>query len=394
MDSGFVATVVIPAFNEEAGLEAVLGGVYSAAGSEAIEVVVVDDGSTDATSAVAGRFPCAVIRHPRNLGKGVAMRTGVTNAGTDRIVFIDADATYPAELVVEIAGRLDEYDMVVATRRETSDNTPSLNRFGNVAFGWIIRALYGLKRRDPLTGLYSIRREHFARMRVRSRGFGIEAEIAIKAAVMGLNVLEIPTEYRPRLGQKKLRALPDGLVVLRTIWHLLALFNPIALFFVPGVVLTGVGTVLAIAIYVSSVTVGGIGLASASGVLAGMVALLGIQMMVFGTAGAVYAQAHWYTRPTRLTRLAFSRRVRIAIGLGGIGLALAGLVSGIIFAIPWASGGFRSAPSSLRGGIIGIEALMGGLEIFLSMAFVGLFGDALEDEPVEELTAPLTGHEM
>lgn len=310
-DAGAVGTtVVIPAYNEEQGLGVVLAKVCQMASSRRIEVVVVDDGSTDETFAVASRFPCRVVRHTVNRGKGAAMRTGVAIAAGDRIIFIDADDTYPAEAVLEMAEALEHHDMVVATRTDTKGNTPWINRVGNDLFGLMIRRMYGLDRKDPLTGLYGIRRNHFERMRIRSRGFGIETEVAIKGASMGLDTLEIPTSYRPRLGSKKLRALPDGLVVLRTIWRLLALFNPVALFFVPGLGLTILGTALAIAVFVSTLTVGGIGLASASGVLAGMMALLGIQMMVFGLAGAVYAQAHWYTRPGRLAQLASSRSFR------------------------------------------------------------------------------------
>ena len=372
------ATLIIPAYNEESGLEVVLAEICPEASAHGIEVLVVDDGSVDSTLAVAGRFPCRAVRHQTNLGKGAAMRTGVANAAGDSIVFIDADGTYPPEAVREIADKLRYHDMVVATRKETRASTPAINRFGNALFGWMIRRLYGLHRNDPLSGLYGIRREHFERMNVRSRGFGIETEIAIKGASMGLSILEIPIAYRPRLGTKKLRPFSDGLVVVRTIWRLLALFNPLALFFAPGLVLTVVGTVLTIAIFVSTLTVGGIGLASASGVLAGMMALLGIPMMVFGMAGAVYAQAHWYTRPSRLARYAASLSVRYALGLAGLIVAVGGLVLLTVFAIPWATGGFHGS-THIRLGIVGIEALLGGLEVFLSMAFLGLFADALGD---------------
>jgi glycosyltransferase involved in cell wall biosynthesis len=372
------ATLVIPAFNEEQGLAVVLAEICPMAASQGIEILVVDDGSSDATAGVAEGFPVRLERHPSNLGKGAAMRTGVDNATADRIVFIDADGTYPVDAVVEIADRLRDHDMVVAIRRDDGPATPGINRLGNALFGWMIRRLYGLQRHDPLSGLYGIRREHFQHMHVRSRGFGIEAEIAIKGASMGLSILEIPTAYRPRLGEKKLRPFSDGLVVLRTVWRLLALFNPLALFFAPGLVLTVVGVALTVVVFVSTLTVGGIGLASASGVLAGLVALLGIQMMVFGMAGAVYAQAHWYTRPSRLARYAASQGVRYAIGVAGAAVAAAGLVLIAVFAIPWASGGFQGSTHS-RLGIVGTEALLGGLEVFLAMAFLGLFADALGD---------------
>ena len=118
------ATLVIPAYNEERGLEVVLAEICPEASAHGIEILVVDDGSIDGTCEVADRFPCRVVRHQTNLGKGAAMRTGVANAAGDSIIFIDADGSYPAKAVVEVADKLRDHDMVVATCQDTPEALP------------------------------------------------------------------------------------------------------------------------------------------------------------------------------------------------------------------------------------------------------------------------------
>ncbi|HEX2222155.1 MAG TPA: glycosyltransferase family 2 protein [Candidatus Limnocylindria bacterium] len=209
------ATIVIPAFNEELGLARVLAELPAILDGRA-EILVVDDGSTDLTGEVARHHGARVLRHERNRGKGAAVRTGMAAARGERIVVIDADGTYPVSAIPEMLARLDAHDLVVGVRRAGRDNIPPLNRLGNAAFRTLIR-LSGFPSADPLTGLYGIQRRHLPRLRLRSEGFGIEAEIAMKSARLGLRSADVPLEYRPRLGTTKLRPVQDGLAIAVTI---------------------------------------------------------------------------------------------------------------------------------------------------------------------------------
>jgi Glycosyl transferase family 2. len=148
-----------------------------------------------------------LIRHEHNKGKGEAMKTGVKEAQGENIIFIDADNTYPVEVIPDIAQLLQRFDMVGASRSRGRENIPRFNRTGNFIFSHLIRCLHGSRVKDPLTGLYGIKKAHFERMQLNSNGFSIETEIAIKAARMKLKVTEIPIEYSPRLGNKNLAAL-------------------------------------------------------------------------------------------------------------------------------------------------------------------------------------------
>jgi len=215
-----IASIIVPAYNEEAGLAVILEKIHMAVDG-VCEVLVVDDGSNDNTAEVAAGFPCRLVRHPRNLGKGEALRSGVRQAVGKYIIFIDADDTYPAEAIPLMYEALESCDIVYASRKAGRNNIPPLNRLGNFIFQHMICRIYGFEASDYSTGLYGIRKHHLEVMRVNSQGFAIEPEIAIKATRMKLQVGEIPVEYRPRVGQAKLGSLRAGFEHLTTILRLL-----------------------------------------------------------------------------------------------------------------------------------------------------------------------------
>jgi glycosyltransferase involved in cell wall biosynthesis len=161
-----------------------------------------------------------LIRHAINRGKGAAMRSGLLHARGERVIVIDADDTYPIEAIPAMSDALATYDLVLATRRSGRANISPVNRLGNAAFRRAISFAAGRALSDPLSGLYGLRRHLLDRLNLVSNGFGIEAEIVIKAARVRANVLELPIAYRPRLGESKLRPLRDGLVIGRTILSL------------------------------------------------------------------------------------------------------------------------------------------------------------------------------
>jgi glycosyltransferase involved in cell wall biosynthesis len=209
-------SIVVPAYNEELGLPVVMNNLLDHVDST-YELVVVDDGSTDATKMIAAGFPCTVISHGVNRGKGEALKTGVALAEGENIVTIDADDTYPAEAISEIVKALEEYDFVIASRSTGKTHISVLHQFGNAVFRDLIRIVSGYKLSDPLTGLYGIKKCYLKKMELSSHGFGLETEISIKAAKMGLRMKEIPITYRRRLGTAKLNGLRDGWIILTTI---------------------------------------------------------------------------------------------------------------------------------------------------------------------------------
>jgi glycosyltransferase involved in cell wall biosynthesis len=245
-----ITTVVIPAYNEEEGIAAVLQELLAAT-DDSYEVLVVDDGSDDNTRKVATSFPCRIVSHSACRGKGEAIKTAIGMAKGRNVVFIDADGSYPAKIIPEIALALEKYDMVVASRVAGKQNVPAFNRIGNAIFRQSIRHLYGFRPYDPLTGLYGVNKAHLLSMDLSSSGFGIEAEMAIKGARMGLRMFDIPIEYRARIGQAKLHGLKDGFRIFLTIVSLLPRYRPWLCAALGGLLLSA-GGILALLFYLAA----------------------------------------------------------------------------------------------------------------------------------------------
>jgi hypothetical protein len=112
-------------------------------------------------------------------------------------------------------------DAVYCSRASGRDNIPRLNQLGNALFQGIMRHVYRFEARDYATGLYGIKKRHLQKMRISSRGFAIDPEIAIKACQMKLKIHDIPIHYSPRIGQTKLSGFNAGFDHLRTMVRLL-----------------------------------------------------------------------------------------------------------------------------------------------------------------------------
>jgi glycosyltransferase involved in cell wall biosynthesis len=211
-------TIILPAYDEEHGVGVVLERLRSVIGDDC-EIIVVDDGSKDQTAAAAEACGARVYRHATNLGKGAAMLTGLAQARGEKIVFMDADDTYPVEAVPGIIRALDTSDVVLTVREHGRVNISPFNRFGNAIFRMLIGVAAGGPVRDPLSGLYGVQRRHLLDMALVADRFTVEAEIVIKALRMQLSVEQHPIAYRERIGESKLSPIRDGLAIARTSLH-------------------------------------------------------------------------------------------------------------------------------------------------------------------------------
>jgi glycosyltransferase involved in cell wall biosynthesis len=211
------ASLILPAYNEELGLRTTLREVGALDAGLDLEIIVVDDGSTDGTPQVAADAGVQLLRHPSNRGKGAALRTGVAAAHGERLVTMDADTTYPASAIPRLLELLDEHDYVSAARRSGRMHIPLVNRLGSSLIAPLIRIMSGSRLADPLTGMYAVRRSAFEDLRPTAEGFGIETEIAMKAALRSLRTAQLWISYGTREGHSKLHPVRDGSVILWTI---------------------------------------------------------------------------------------------------------------------------------------------------------------------------------
>ena len=204
--------VVIPVLNERASLPLVVAAIPEGV---ADEVVVVDNGSTDGTGAIARGLPVRVVEEPRR-GYGRACLAGVA-ALEDRppeiLVFLDGDFSDHPEELPRLLGAIGAgADLVIGSRalgrREPGALLPQA-RFGNALACLLIRALYGHRYTD-LGPFRAIRWDAYRRIGMRDEGFGWTCEMQVKALRAGLRVAEVPVSYRRRVGVSKITGTLSG----------------------------------------------------------------------------------------------------------------------------------------------------------------------------------------
>jgi len=183
-------TVVIPAYNEAKPLEWVLPQIRLMAP----HVLVVDDGSTDDTSAVARRLGAEVVRHEQNAGKGAAVLTGLRESPTELVVLMDGDGQHDPRdaprLAIELARG---YDLVIGDRfTGSTDGMPLHRQVANSLIRGILSSKTGVN--DPLSGYRALRRSPF--LSLREAGYETEMEMVLLANKLGLRVKEVPVRVR------------------------------------------------------------------------------------------------------------------------------------------------------------------------------------------------------
>lgn len=231
-------TVVIPAYNEENAIAEEVCGIHEVLEGTGLkfEIIVVDDGSTDATAERAASAPCRVIKQPGNRGYGASLKRGFDAARSDRVIITDADGTYPAREIPRLLEVANEYDMVVGSR--TGDNVHD-SVFRRPARSFLRRLasyLAGQKIPDLNSGLRVIRRRDVKRFRhILPPGFSFTTTITLSLMCTDGTVGYVPIDYMKRVGKSKIHpghAFDFLFLILRVI----VLFNPLKVFLPLGLV--------------------------------------------------------------------------------------------------------------------------------------------------------------
>ena len=185
-------------------------------------MIVVDGNSHDRTVEIAKNLGADVMVQ-NGIGKGDAMLQGIRKCHPNvrYVVFTDADYTYPAEFIPKMVKVLDhfpEIGMVIGDRFHglKNSNKSSWNIFyiGNKFLAEMQHILNGIRLNDPLSGLRVVRTEILRNWILKSKGFDVEAEINTMVGRGGHQIVEMPINYRNRLGEKKLGML-DGVEILK-----------------------------------------------------------------------------------------------------------------------------------------------------------------------------------
>ena len=203
-----ILSVVIPCYNEEQTLRTSVQRVLDADfGNISKDIVIVDDGSTDQSQAIATEFQTrhpAVVRlltHTHNQGKGAAVRDGLAVARGDLIVIHDADTEYDPQDFQQMLAlfRLPEVDVVFGSRRFLPNPISGMFYYwGAQLINAFTNVLYGARVTDQFTCYKMFRRTILDQLSLRSNGFAVDAEFTAKILRLGYRIYEVPITYHPR----------------------------------------------------------------------------------------------------------------------------------------------------------------------------------------------------
>ena len=226
-------TILIPCLNEAAGIGAVVRE-YAASFPQAA-VLVVDNGSEDATAAAAAAAGAQVITERRR-GKATAVATALAAIDSELVLMVDGDGSYPADgarLLVNEYLR-EPVDMITGIR-SAQDATLAfrpLHQWGMSIFAAVLNAVFRFKPLDLFSGLRLFSRRFYKHVPVLSRGFELEIELTIQAVDKGFAQTEVPVPFRSRAhgSTSKLKTVRDGLRIFRLLVVLFRDYRPLTFF--------------------------------------------------------------------------------------------------------------------------------------------------------------------
>jgi len=329
-------TVVLPCLDEEptvgACVEEARRGI-EALGAEP-EVVVVDNGSRDATARVAEAAGARVV-HERRRGYGNALWRGMREASGDIIVLGDADGSYRFDDLGPLVAAIDAgADLAMGSRlrgRMEAGAMPSLHRhFGTPVLTRLVNLLFRTRISDVNCGQRALRAEALRKLSLRAGGMEFASEMVIKAALAGLVITEVPVDFRRdrRDRPPHLRTWRDGWRHLRFI----LLFAPNLVLLAPGAAFLLVGAFLAGPAFLGHEKFGGAAAFSGAALV-----VLGAQFVQVGAIVKTWYHVEGFYRRPYLDRL--FRYVGFEVGLLlGAGLLAVGVIVGVPLLIAWREG--------------------------------------------------------
>jgi glycosyltransferase involved in cell wall biosynthesis len=224
-------SVIIPAFNEEEGIEKVLAQLKSLNLGEKSEIIVVDDGSTDQTFRMASVNGVKVIRHEQNMGYGAALKAGIRHAKNEIIVISDADGSYPIKNIPIFLVDMEHADMVVGARVGKKAHISFYRKPAKWFINKLANHLSGIKIPDLNSGLRAMRKEKVERFfSILPERFSFTTTITLAFLTNGYSVKYIPIEYYKRKGKSKIHPIKDTLNFIQLIIRTIMYFNPLKIF--------------------------------------------------------------------------------------------------------------------------------------------------------------------
>jgi glycosyltransferase involved in cell wall biosynthesis len=253
-------SVIIPALNEEIAIGATIAGVsgvLTAANLVPFEIVIVDDGSTDRTGAIAAAAGAKVVRHPHNVGYGRSLKNGIAAAQYDMIAICDADGTYPVSAIPELVRLyLEGFDMAVGQRQGPHYRESMLKMPMRALLRFLVEWTAGRHIPDINSGLRVFSRtavmQYFSHL---CDTFSFTTSLTLAYMMTGRFVAYTPIDYFERAGRSKVRLFRDALRTLQYVVEAILYYNPLKLFLLFSLIcLVAAVLMMAVSFYFKIVT--------------------------------------------------------------------------------------------------------------------------------------------
>ncbi len=222
-------SIVIPAKNEAENLKGFLPRLIAV--MDDAEIIVVNDGSTDATVDICEQYGVGVVTHPYSKGNGAAIKTGAKSAHGDIIVFLDGDGQHKPEDIPRLLEKLDTgYDMVVGARDKESQ-ADSFRAIANGVYNRLSSAITGHKIQDLTSGFRAVRAAKFKEfLYLLPNGFSYPTTCTMAFFRAGYSVGYLTIQTEQRLGESHISLVKDGIRFLLIIFKVGTLYSPLKIF--------------------------------------------------------------------------------------------------------------------------------------------------------------------
>jgi glycosyltransferase involved in cell wall biosynthesis len=375
-------SVVLPCLNEE---ETIGTCVHKA--SQALrdlglrgEVVVCDNGSTDASARLAQTAGAKVVFQPQR-GYGNAYLKGLEAARARYIVMADADDSYDLSQLGLLIEKLRQgFDLVIGSRFKGKILPGAMSwshrYIGNPILTGTLNLFFKARISDAHSGFRAIKREALDRLALSTGGMEFASEMIIQALRENLKIVEVPIVYHPRKGVSKLAPLSDAWRHLR----FMLLFSPTYLFLFPGGFLFILGLCGLVLFLPGRFSLFGHRFDVHAMVFASLFSILGFQIITLGLYAKTYALLEGYERENKLLKM-FYRRFKLEKGLAlGLGLFLLGVSINIYIVYKWVKGGLGSL-NEARGALFALTFTVIGLQTVFSSFFLSMLGIQRHSRP-------------
>jgi glycosyltransferase involved in cell wall biosynthesis len=371
-------SILMPCLNEVETLGACIAEAREAIakGGYTAEIIVADNGSADGSQLVARELGAKVVDVQRK-GYGSALIGGIDAAQGRFVVMGDADASYDFAAIGPLIAKLrDGYDLVVGNRFlggiEPGAMPWSHRWLGNPVLSSINKMFFHAPVGDTHCGLRAFTKDAYEKMRLRATGMEFASEMVIKASLKGMRITEVPVVLRPdgRSRPPHLRTWRDGWRHLR----FMLLFSPRWLFFYPGLALLVIGLGLSALLIAGPLRIGGVRLDIHTMLVAGFLALLGYQLLLFAVFTKMFAIREGF-HPPHPALQTLLRYITLEVGLlAGALMALGGLVALVLAVTSWQSAGFGNLnPSTTMREVIPAVVLLSlGTQTIFASFFISI----------------------